>query len=225
MNLYSKTQPLPSSNFNIASDDLKQIGRWTLLTTTQPVKFDSHTVQSKLIHSGNIIPAENLGQQSLPADGIIINSVSYRAVIHTADCVPLLVTSENQAALLHLSRKSIVNGLLDNLTTFIAPKDIDHIHVGPHICEFHFDFTDEDLFVRHFRSRWPQAAHFYKGKLYLSLKKAMQTFFDEWQVHPGRISYDGRCTYENLSLPSYRRHNANGDKEKLGSLYTIVWQE
>lgn len=223
MTVFSKTQLSPSSNSDTLTDDLIKVGHWSYLTTTNISPAANNSAQVKQIHGGNIIKAQAYQQAEASADGLIVANDGQKAIIHTADCAPIVITGSNQAIVLHVSRKSIVNGLLDNVMTFLSPKEIDHIRVGPHICEFHFDFSEEDLSVRRFRSRFPQASHFYKGKLYLSLKKAMQYFFEEWQIHPSKISFDGRCTYENLSLPSYRRWHNSGRTGELGRLYTVVW--
>ena len=123
---------------------------------------------------------------------------------------------------LHVSRKSIVNGLMDNVMSFINPTEVNHVYVGPHICEYHFSFDEEDHMVRKFRRRFPEAIHFHKGLLYLSLKKALLHFFEEWQINKERVTFDGRCTFEMLDLPSYRLWKKEGESGELGRIVTVV---
>jgi len=155
-------------------------------------------LRPRQIHGGNITR-----QTDAEADGII--STGTRVGIATADCLPLVLAGADMALALHVSRKSIIHGLLDNVLTYIEPQNIDYAFLGPHICEYHFSFEEEGEMLRQFCSRFPDAVHFHKGKMYVSLRKAVHHFLRAWNIHPDRISEDGRCTYELDSLPSYRR--------------------
>jgi len=179
-------------------------------------------VSLKQIHSGNIYSVEEAAVVIKEGDGLLLKEEGKAAGIKTADCAPVVIMTDEKAIALHVSRKSIVNGLMDNVLSFVSPTEITHVYIGPHICEYHFDFKDEDYMVRRFRSRFPRAAHLHRGVMYLSLEKAIRYFLDEWQVHAQRIESDGRCTVEMLGLPSYKRWLSEGKEGEMGIMMTVV---
>jgi len=199
----------------------KIFGSWEV-TETRGLTQSNNILTAKQVHGGNIVRATQV-TNGTEADGIFLTNDSDQAVgVMTADCVPVIIMTENKALALHVSRKTLVNGLLDNVLNYLEPKEIDYIYVGPHICEYHFSFAREELMLRRFRLRFGRATHWHHGSIYLSLKTALQYFFDEWEMHPDKIHYDGRCTYEMLALPSYRRGLDSGQTGKIGSLITAV---
>lgn len=175
------------------------------------------------VHGGNIVKAEQAITDETEADGIFLTRESgIIAGIKTADCAPVVIMTENKALALHVSRKTIVNGLLDNVMTYLEPKEIDYVYVGPHICEFHNSFAREEFMLRRFRLRFGQATHWHRGIIYISLKTAFQYFFNEWEIHPNKIHYDGRCTYEMMALPSAKRDIESGRSGDIARLITTV---
>lgn len=176
------------------------------------------------IHGGSIAKAEDLQHAALSADGVVVAGVSQMIGVKTADCLPLVIVGGNIGLALHISRKTLVRGLLDNATTFLSPSEIDHVYIGPHICEYHFGFEEEGDMLRRFRYRYPQAVHFHRGKLYVSLRKALNEVFSTWGVHTDKITADGRCTYEHSDLPSLRRHREEKGEGEVVRLRTIAWK-
>jgi len=177
----------------------------------------------KQIHGGNIVSTQELTQGSEKADGVFVDQPNTSVGVATADCAPVVIVTEDMALILHVSRKTMVRGLLDNVTTHVKPSEIDHIYIGPHICEYHFSFEEEGSCLKRFRYQYPKAVHFHQGKIYLSLRKALREVFAGWDVHPNKIREDGRCTYEHVDLPSRRGQGAgykNGDQE----LRTVLWR-
>jgi|GEM_PF-2457351 copper oxidase (laccase) domain-containing protein len=198
-------------------------GHWKITTATNDKLSENEALVAKQIHSGNIVKSNHLDLSKVEADGIILKSDSTDKIgIYTADCVPVVIMTDDAAIALHVSRKSIVSGLMDNVMSFIAPTDVNQVYIGPHICEYHFSFDEEDFMIRKFRHRFPAAIHFHKGLLYLSLKKALLHFFDEWKINKEKITFDGRCNYEMLDLPSYRQWKQSGEEGELGRILTIV---
>ncbi|KKT93932.1 MAG: hypothetical protein A3E37_05140 [Candidatus Andersenbacteria bacterium RIFCSPHIGHO2_12_FULL_46_9] len=200
----------------------KDFGKWRIDEIISPtIKEKILTV--KQIHGGNIGKAEQVVPGETEADGILItNESGIIAGISTADCAPVIILTENKAIALHVSRKTLVNGQMDNVLNYLEPKEIDYIYVGPHICEYHFSFLREEYMLRRFRLRFGRATHWHHGSIYLSLKVALQYFFNDWDIHPNKIYYDGRCTYEMLMLPSYRRRLDTGRAEEVKDFLTTV---
>lgn len=200
----------------------KDFGLWRIEEILETIST-AKILTVKQIHGGNIARAEQVVPKETEADGILLGSeVGAIAGIRTADCAPVVIMTETKAVALHVSRKTLVNGLMDNVLNYLEPKEIDYIYVGPHICEYHFSFIREEYMIRRFRLRFGRATHWHHGSIYLSLKTALQYFFQDWEVHPKKIYYDGRCTYEMLTLPSYRRELDTGRADKDKRLITCV---
>jgi copper oxidase (laccase) domain-containing protein len=176
------------------------------------------------IHGGTIVKAQDLARGRLAADGVLVSTPGTLVAIGTADCAPTVITTAEHALVLHVSRKTLIRGLLDNALTYVAPADISRVYVGPHICEYHFGFEEEGELLKRFRYRYPAAVHFHKGVEYLSLRKALRGILAEWGVDTHRVIEDGRCTFEHPTLPSYRRHRAAGLVEPPQGLRTVVWR-
>lgn len=177
-------------------------------------------------HSGTIIRAADLVQQELTADGVVLESVGEVGSVSTADCAAVAILSERRAILLHVSRKSLIHGLLENAFSYMAPSSVDRVWVGPHICEYHLSFEREEPDLKRFRVRYPEAVHFHQGKLHISLRAALESVWSEWDIHPQRVNWDGRCTWEHDDLPSYRRSLAKGKYTKpLTGLRTVMWRD
>ncbi len=179
------------------------------------------------IHGGNIWKIEKKAEikKQVEADGILVEDEGVVAGIATADCAPVVMVSGERVMVLHVSRKTLVRGLLENVTTYFEPKDIEHVYVGPHICQAHFKFEEERLLLRRFRYIYPEAAHFHRGFIHLSLKDAIMAQMRLWQVHPDKVEFDGRCTYEEPGLSSYRRWLDEGKPGELGQMHTVVWRK
>lgn len=200
----------------------KDFGIWRIDEILKPTSREK-ILTVKQVHGGNIARAEQVVPKETEADGILITTESgIIAGISTADCAPVAIMTENKAVVLHVSHKTLVNGQLDNVLNYLEPKEIDYIYVGPHICEYHLSFSREEYMLRRFRLRFGRATHWHHGSIYLSLKIALQYFFTDWDIHPNKIYYDGRCTYEMLMLPSDRRRSDTGQAEEVESLLTTV---
>lgn len=165
------------------------------------------------MHGGHILSADDEGS-GIEADGILTQGKSEWIGVVTADCLPLVLVTPETALALHVSRKTLVRGLLDAVPTVLPVAEITNVWIGPHICAEHFtfDWAGEDIVA--FQQRWPEAVREEKAKLYLSLRDAVQQYLTDWGVPAAVVQEDGRCTFETLDLPSYRRALARGARER-----------
>lgn len=216
-NLKMKTSPY------ISYKEKLRLGRWLIAVILPGEGSDESVLYPKQIHGGNIVDVETLKTGKSAADGVLVEEMGVRAGVITADCAPVIIVSDNKAIVLHVSRKSIMHGLLENVTTYISPSEIDHIYIGPHVCRVHLNFTEEGEELKGFRYKFPEAIRFHRGVIYLSLRRALNEIFNTWQVHPDKIVEDGRCTYEQLDLPSYRRWGEGQGFDK--HIKTVVWRQ
>src|SRR6185503_10097991 len=102
----------------------------TLVSNTQ----SPTPVAVQQVHGGTIVWADEITSLTM-ADGIAVHADMAREfMIKTADCIPLVVLSADRACGLHVSRKTLLRGLLDGLSAFVPPQTITKVHIGPHIC-------------------------------------------------------------------------------------------
>ncbi|MGH9858044.1 MAG: laccase domain-containing protein, partial [Acidobacteriota bacterium] len=85
------------------------------------------------VHGATIIQTP-LDTKKEEADGALLTADSAPFAIRTADCMPLVMMTDQKALALHVSRKSLVAGLLDAVPDVIEPTQLTHIFIGPHIC-------------------------------------------------------------------------------------------
>ncbi len=193
---------------------------------TPPANLPANLAEPQQVHGGSIVTAAALASGRLAADGVVLEAAGEIASVSTADCAAVAFIGDQRGLLLHISRKTLIYGLVENAFSYITPADINTVYVGPHICEYHFAFEREEAELKRFRIRYPRAVHFHQGKLHLSLRTAITGVLHEWDIDQRRVTWDGRCTFEHAELPSYRRSLADGAyKRPLSALRTVMWRE
>ncbi|MEX0650081.1 MAG: laccase domain-containing protein [Candidatus Andersenbacteria bacterium] len=172
-------------------------------------------------HTGTIQPASVSPEVGSDAGGFLIAS-GERAGVRTADCMPLVITTVQQALVLHISRKSLLRSILDQVALSISLPDIEYVWIGPHICEKHFGFEYEGEEIQQFTKLFPTAVERRKEKTYLSLRQAVGHYLEKWEILPEMIVDTNTCTYEG-TLPSWRRwREENGDVKPFPQFVTVV---
>lgn len=174
------------------------------------------------LHGNQIVTSLQLQKARLQADGVFIGDGMPEGAIVTADCMPLVLFGKKEALLLHMSRKTLINGILDSARNYTNDFPVVDICVGPHICSQHFIFEKRGPEIQRFAELFPNAVKKHPSGWSLSLRDALRGFLDELQVPPKRIHEDGRCTFETPGLPSYRRQLAEGPMSELGRIITTV---
>lgn len=158
------------------------------------------------VHGGQIVASSACAPPTRPdADGLLLETREQKASIYTADCVPLVLVSDKHALLLHVSRKSLVNQLLDMVPHHLTPSTITYVFIGPHICATHFAFEVMGPELEQFATSFPAAVTRQDTTWHLNLQHVVQAYLDTWKIPVERQVIDERCTYETRALPSYRR--------------------
>jgi len=205
--------------------NIRSFGQWQIMMVPGDHDGQERDIRTHQVHGGNILDAAVSQIEEVDADGIVIRESGVRGSISTADCAAVTIMTDEMALILHISRKTLIHGLPDNVLTYIDPGLVNHVHVGPHICEYHFNFEEEGTDLKRFRWRYPKACHFHKGMMYVSLRKAIEQMLDDLAIISERVTYDGRCTFETAGLASYRRWLKEGKPgEHTGRIKTIVWK-
>jgi copper oxidase (laccase) domain-containing protein len=197
-------------------------GNWNVQSLVQDdiEALDNSIVIAEQVHCGEIVTASDIVIGKTKADGIFIDKQDIKAAVLTADCMPLVLTTNDSALVLHVSRKSLINGLLDKVDHFIEPENITGIYIGPHICAEHFTFPEAGEEIKKFQKMFPKAVAVKENIYHLSLRRAVNTYFKKWGIGDALIKEDGRCTFKEESLPSYKRWL--GSTAPLGRIVTVV---
>ncbi len=158
------------------------------------------------VHGNNVVVVgkKDIGRIIPDCDGLITNQKGVELVVQTADCLPILITDpeNNVVAALHAGWRGLQRGIIragiDKMTEFFNTKPEDlKVEIGPHICVDHYEVKDD------VSQYFPETV--IKGdKKYLDLAKVAVNQLVLLGVVDKRIKMDNRCTFEDLSLSSYR---------------------
>lgn len=168
------------------------------------------------VHGNNVfvVSKKNVGQVINNCDGLVTNDPSIYLKISVADCIPLAIydPKTQSIGLIHagwrgLDSKIIKNTILLMKKEFLVNPMTLFAEIGPHICQKHYEIGDElvSAFVD-----YPKAIKRVNGKAHLNLEEIAKEQLIECGVKNQNIKFDKRCTYEDTSLPSFRR----GDYKK-----------
>jgi copper oxidase (laccase) domain-containing protein len=202
-----------------------RFGNWEV-EVRNVIEWPEGVLKGKQTHGGHIARVVELLGGEIEADGVFAKAATLaegRGItgigIATADCLPLVLLAQDAALVLHVSRKTLINGLMDNVDRFLDPQEITHVFIGPHICSEHFTFEWEGPEITRFVERFPEAAEQDdQGIWSLSTREAIRGYLEKWSVAESQVTEDDRCTYEASELPSYRRNS----KDKFRYLATVV---
>jgi polyphenol oxidase len=197
-----------------------QLGNWNVSQITGDTP--PSVITARQVHGNSIVPVSACENPSTIADGLVGNTGDKPFGIHTADCMPLVITTREHVYALHISRKTLVAGILEEFTKQLGNEVIEHVYIGPHICEkcFTFSFIGED--VEKFAQMFPYATETRGAITHLSLLKVVMRFLEDKSVSKKDIAHDGRCTFETPELLSYRRWIAEGNTGVFPEITTVI---
>jgi hypothetical protein len=167
-------------------------------------------------HSNNvsIVTKRNAGSSLKNCDGLLTNDPKITLRISVADCIPLALFDPvtNSIGLIHVGWRGLYKGIIENSVSLmvkkygIKPADIT-AEIGPHICQKHYEIKGD---VALFFPEYKKAIKSIEDKLFLDLASIAKEQLVKLGIKNEKIVSDNHCTYEDASLPSYRR----GDYQK-----------
>lgn len=167
------------------------------------------------VHGNAVATVDNQIISPPIADALVTARTGIALAVMVADCIPLLLTSADAVAAVHVGRKGLMNEValaaINQMRTY-GSSDISAI-VGPSICGTCYEVSEEiyDEVCRKF----PLAAsRTSDGGNALDLSRAL---IDQLENHGITVIDQGRCTVENKDLFSYRRDGVSG--RQVG----VVW--
>ncbi len=165
------------------------------------------------VHGDNVVVVDKNSPNIIPnCDGLITNDPDATLVVRTADCLPISIVDENKKviALIHAGWRGLQKEITKKAVSILInkfksdPKNL-KIKIGPHICQRHYEVNDDVA------SKFSEITIF-NNKKRLNLSHVAINQLVGMGVDIKNIEIDKRCTFEDLSLPSYRR---NKTEERL----------
>jgi YfiH family protein len=171
------------------------------------------------VHGNRIVYAQTAGQYE-DCDAIFTDQPDLWLAVKTADCTPVLISSPNAVAAVHLGWRSTQSNLLaitiNTLCRDFAqqPEDL-HLALGPSLSQPHFEV--ETKFIDYFTVNNPQR-FFSHGKdddhVMMDLKGIIRAQAMESGMLDFHIHNVPNCTYaESDTFHSYRRDAANSGRQ------------
>ena len=161
------------------------------------------------VHGSRIVIIESVTDEAPTADALVTGIADITLAVMVADCIPLLLTSREAVAAVHVGRRGLVNGIAVKTLELMREMGAHDIcaTIGPAICGRCYEVSREihDEVVAQF----PLAsAKTISGTPSLDLPKALIAVLEGAGVKA--IINQEICTVENQDLFSYRRDGVTG---------------
>lgn len=197
-----------------------KLSNWNISTVVGDTPTD--IVIAKQVHGNVLVPVSDCENGVTVADGLIGTKGDTTFGIRTADCMPLVLGTNEHVYGLHISRKTLIAGILEELTKQLGTEKITGAYIGPHICEncFTFSYKGEEILL--FEKMFPYATEMRTSVTHLSLLRVIAAFLEENGVEKENIITDKRCTFESKELPSYKRWLTTEQTSQLLQITTTI---
>jgi polyphenol oxidase len=163
------------------------------------------------VHGDRVVRVSksDAGKVIVGCDGLITNDPEAVLSVHTADCLPIFIYSPeaNSIGVVHAGWRGlnieIISKAIRLMKEEFGAKENDlTIFIGPYICQKHYEVKND---VSEKFKDYPRALKDVKGKLFLDLGEIAKQQLIKSGVNKNNIQFDGRCTFEEKTLASFRR--------------------
>ena len=204
------------TSFNLGdhvTDDAADVqsNRELLVSRFGPVQFMNQ------VHGSRIVIIESVTEEVPTADALVTGIAGITLAVMVADCIPLLLTSAEVVAAVHVGRRGLLNGVAVKTVELMREMGARKISavLGPAICGRCYEVSQEvhDEVV----ALYPLAsARTVAGTPALDLPKALKDSLAADGISD--ISDLQICTFESDDHFSYRRDGLTGRQVGLVSL-------
>ena len=169
------------------------------------------------VHGSRIVIIESVTDETPTADALVTGIAGLSLAVMVADCIPLLLTSSEAVAAVHVGRRGLVNGVAVKTIELMREMGARKIRavLGPAICgrcyEVSRDVHDEVVALHPLAT-----ARTASGTPALDLPKALKALLKAEGI--SEISDLQICTVESDDYFSYRRDGLTGRQVGLVSL-------
>jgi YfiH family protein len=194
------------------SDDLATVlaNRALLAEEIGPIQYMAQ------VHGNRVAIIEEVTDEDPTADAIVTGIPGVSLAVQVADCIPLLLHSDQSVAAVHVGRKGLVNGVALSAIEVMREMGSSHITaiMGPSICGACYEVSQEihdEVAALHPSARSVTQ----QGTPALDLPAALYGVLEGAGI---QIIDEFRCTVENVDLYSYRRDGVTGRQAGIISL-------
>jgi len=169
------------------------------------------------VHGNRVAIIESVTELQPTADALVTGIPGITLAVMVADCIPLLLTSREAVAAVHVGRRGLVNQVAIKTIEVMREMGAQDISatIGPAICGICYEVSAD--VHQEVISQFPLAdSRTSSGSLALDLSKALAG-----ELQSAGISLDMKnvkCTVEDSDLFSYRRDGVTGRQAGLVSL-------
>jgi len=171
------------------------------------------TMYMNQVHGNTVEVVVEHSDLSPTCDALVTTVPGITLAVMTADCIPLLLSSNNVIAAVHVGRRGLVNGVAGKTVQVMRDLGATSItaKLGPSICGtcYEVDQKTFDEVVTGFALARSQSG---RGTLALDLAKALVAELQELSIDS---TCDMRCTFEDANLFSYRKSHRTGRQAGL----------
>jgi YfiH family protein len=203
------------ASFNLGthvSDNLEIVrqNRAILANECGPTQFMSQ------VHGNRVAIIEAVTDEDPTADALVSGIPGIALAVQVADCIPLLLHSEESVAAVHVGRKGLMNGVALSAIEVMKEMGARRIQaiIGPAICGKCYEVSQEihDEVIELHPDACSTTA---EGKPALDIIKALHKVLMDTEIS---VDNQSRCTLENVDLFSYRRDGVTGRQAGVISL-------
>ena len=204
------------ASLNLAThvdDDLESVlqNRKILEAAHGPIQFMNQ------VHGNRIVIIEEVGQESPTADALVTGIPGVALAVMVADCIPLLISSNEVVAAVHVGRRGLLNSVTSLTIALMREMGASAMTaiIGPAICGSCYEVSPE-IFAE-VTNAYPSAiSRTPHGSPALDLPAALRQILKEEGI--SSIIDESSCTVEDQNLFSYRRDGVTGRQVGLISL-------
>lgn len=166
------------------------------------------------VHGNRVAIIEEVTDEFPTADALVTGIPGISLAVMVADCIPLLLKSNDAVAAVHVGRKGLLNRVAEkaiDVMREISDAQVTAI-IGPAICGKCYEVSKE-IFSEVTASHPESASQTASGTPSLDLISALISDLQKLGITD--IDNQSRCTLEHDDLYSYRRDGATGRQAGL----------
>ena len=160
------------------------------------------------VHGNRVVIIEQVTHPDPTADAIVTGIQGISLAVQVADCIPLLLSSAEAVAAVHVGRKGLMNEVALQAMDVMLEMGAGEITaiIGPAICGRCYEVS-EDVYQEVVTSHPFAQSTTAKGSLALDLPRAL---IEQLSRHSLTVVNESTCTVEDPNLFSYRRDGVTG---------------
>lgn len=192
------------------SPELVEKNRGILRSEVGPVQFMNQ------VHGDRIALIEEVTEEIPTADALVTGIPGISLAVMVADCIPLLLSSEESVAAVHVGRRGLVNEVTRKTIAVMRDMGATQITaiIGAAICGQCYEVSEE-VFNEVVAAHPAAASRTAQGTFALDLPKALISVL---QDEGATVVNEFTCTLENHDYFSYRRDGVTGRQVGVISL-------